>query len=102
MQKLGKWKELIVVADKIIKYDPTNIKAFFRKALSLKHLQEFEEGIALLEKIFKDLDTNEDFKKKVDNDMLNELKKLYQEIKGAYAAYLQKQKSMYQSMFSGK
>ena len=101
MQKLNNWKELIIVADKVLKYDPTNVKALFRKALALKNLQEFEDAIALLDKVFKDLDTNEEFKKKVDEGMVNEFKGLQQSTKAAYNAYLKKQKNMYQTMFSG-
>ncbi len=98
MQKLGLWKELLIVADKIYKYDAYNVKAIYRKCLALKNLQEFEDATLTIENLFKKAEA--DSSVKIDETNRTEFEALLKSIKIANTEYLKKQKSMYKSMFS--
>ena len=94
MQKLERWKEVILVCDKILKMDPKSVKSIYRKGLALKHLQEFEKAISFLNKY------------KIENieilpdDALKDIDNLLILIKIDLNEYNKKEKNIFASMFA--
>lgn len=101
-QKLSQWRDLVIVADKIIKYEPYNFKAIYRKCLSLKNTQEFDDSIAIIEKLLKDVETDAALQSKLDEATKTDFVNLLKETKNANAQYHKKQKDLYKSLFSSK
>lgn len=100
LQKLENWKKLITVADKVLTLEPLNMKAIYRKALALKHLQEYEEAIVILENVLKAIENDSGLKEKTDETMIKDIDTLLRSTKTAHNNYLKKQKNMYKSMFN--
>lgn len=94
--KLKKWKELVLVADKILEFDESNCKAIYRKGLALKELLEYEKA---------DHCINE-FLKKFSSTLSEETKKELTNLKGSVenllVAYKNKEKKIFSQMFSQK
>lgn len=93
--KLNKWKELILVSDKILEFDEHNCKAIYRKSLALKELTEYQRAF----------DCINDFLSK--NTYLTEENKkdlilLKNTIEKLLISYKSKEKKMYSQMFATK
>jgi len=100
LTKTEKWKQVIIVANKILKLDPVNIKAVFRKATALRNMSEFEDGIRLLINFKEKVESNAELKAKLDLQSLQDMENLLKTIKQAEKEYLKTQKNIYSSMFS--
>jgi len=99
MMKLNKWKEVDMVAGKILKLDKNNVKAIYRKALALKHLQDYEQAKKTILD-FKDiLEKDLELKLKMDPQLLADTEHLLTSIKQTENEYIKKQKQVYSSMF---
>jgi hypothetical protein len=97
--KLNKFKELLMVSDKILKLDPNNVKAIYRKALCLRHAQDYDQAIALINNFKENLEKDPELKAKVDASFLVDMDQLLGTITLAASEYLKKQKQVYKSMF---
>lgn len=92
--KLRKWKELILVSDKILSIEPMNIKAIYRKCLALKETQNYEDGLAIINKFM-----NSNRKIEENADLIREIESLNISIENLYLKYKNKEKKMYTNMF---
>lgn len=99
MMKLEKWKELLLVADKIFKLDPTNMKAAYRKALAFRHLQEYQKGLDLLKEVTTAISNKDPERKHTDKLQYKELEKLNAQLEGDQKTYEKNEKAVFKKMF---
>lgn len=91
---MNKWKELILVADKILEFDENNCKAIYRKAIALKETLEYEKAFNSINDFYK---KNE---QSLDEDSKKELLNLNKTIEKLLISYKNKEKKMFTQMFS--
>lgn len=92
--KLNKWKELILVSDKILSIDPKNMKAIYRKVLALKEIQNYEEGMKIINNFF-----SQNKKEEENSDLIEQLESLKSSMEKLYLKYKNKEKKMFSNMF---
>jgi len=91
--KLNKWKELVLVANKILDFDERNCKAMYRKALALKELSEYDQAFETLNEFMKK------YGAEMDENNRKELLTLYAIIEKLLISYKTKEKRMFTNMF---
>lgn len=94
--KLNKWKELILVSDKILEFDEKNCKALYRKSLALKELTEYQKAFDCIEQFLKKIDDN------LNEESKKDLVSLKNNIEKLLISYKNKEKKMYSQMFAAK
>ncbi len=92
--KMKKWKELVLVADKILAFDEHNCKATYRKALALKELQEYEKAFECINGFYNANEQN------LEEESKKELMNLNKIIEKLLVSYKTKEKRMFTQMFS--
>jgi tetratricopeptide (TPR) repeat protein len=85
--KVNDWKEVITRTNNVLKENPANVKALYRKGVALGKIDNWDEAISILKKA-SDLDP-------ADKAIPREIKSLEQKIR----AQNQKDKHLYQKMF---
>jgi tetratricopeptide (TPR) repeat protein len=89
--KLEKWVELRATVDNILKIDPDNAKALFRKATLLFKLEEYEESKELIKKSLHHAQ---------DPEIKAQFQALLAQVQAGYEVYAGKQKKLYSKMFN--
>lgn len=92
--KMNKWKEVILVADKILEYDENNCKATYRRALAYKETLEYEKAFNSINVFYKKNEQN------LDEESKKELLTLNKVIEKLLISYKNKEKKMFTQMFS--
>ena len=91
--KLNKWKELVLVANRILDFDENNSKAIYRKALGLKELQDYEKSFECIHEFLKKNGES------IDSESKKELVALNSTIEKLLTSYKNKEKKMFTQMF---
>ena len=92
--KMNKWKELILVADKILAFDDKNCKTIYRKTMALKELSEHDKAFECINEFLK---KNE---QSLDEESKKELLILYKIVEKQLISYKNKEKKMFTQMFN--
>lgn len=100
MLKLEKWKQLLLVTDKILKLEKLNMKCVYRRAVALRHLQEYQESIDLLKNTMTEISNADPERKRTDKLQFKELEKLYAQVEVDQKTYEKNEKAVFKKMFS--
>ena len=100
MLKLEKWKELLLVTEKILKIEKNNMKAVYRRAVALRALSEYEDALQLLKDTMVNISNLDPERKHTDKNQFKELEKLYDQIEFDQKKFEKSQKTVFKKMFS--
>jgi len=100
MLKMEKWKEILLVTEKILKLEKNNMKAVYRRAMALRTMMEYEEALKLLKETMTDITNKDPERKHTDKAQFKELEKLYAMIEVDQKKFEKNEKSVFKKMFS--